>query len=147
MTELRIHGAAELARVAADLRKMDRALVTELRRGVRGAAVPITNAVRQAAAAHSRTVARSVTLETRMGPKTAGVSISAKRSKMPAGHEAFPALMEGPGTFRHPVYGNPGTWVSQQAHPFLAPTVEPRLEQVQVAIVGAVDAAARSANL
>lgn len=145
--DLSVEGSEKFRAVALQLGQMDKRLSTALRRNVRNAAKPIADAVRNAAAAHSSSVAKSITLQ--VSPTARGgakVAIMAKQSKMPESKRPLPALLEGRRgpRFRHPVFGNRGTWVDQPAHPFLDATVTPRLEGVQRAILSAVDEAAAS---
>ena len=48
--------------------------------------------------------------------------------------------------FRHPVYGNTETWVSQRTRPFLWPAVRGREADLRRGIEQAVDNAAREAG-
>lgn len=44
-------------------------------------------------------------------------------------------------TFRHPVFGNKSVWVEQSTHPFLAPAVRGKMDEVERAAVEALDEA------
>jgi hypothetical protein len=140
-----ITGADQMARVARDLRRIDPALVKEMRRGVKEAAQPIFADIKAAATATSRSVGKSITLEVSFSAKTAGAAIKAKRSKMPAGKADLPALFErgskGGGVIRHPVFGN------QPLRRFIAPVAPKHLPAVQTRMLKTLDDAARAAGL
>jgi hypothetical protein len=146
-----ITGADQMARVARDLRRIDPALVKEMRRGVKEAAQPIFADIKAAATATSRSVGKSITLEVSFSAKTAGAAIKAKRSKMPAGKADLPALFErgskGGGVIRHPVFGNRAVWVNQPLRRFIAPVAPKHLPAVQTRMLKTLDDAARAAGL
>ena len=142
--------ASDLLRLGRVLKKIDdKTVLKALRKGLREAATPIAAAAR--AGAPSPTIAKTVTVETAFTAKKSGVFISAKRNKMPAGHEALPGLFESGskgngGTFRHPVFGT-DTWVSQDTHPFLAPALAGHEAEVTTALTAAIHDAIEASGL
>ncbi len=82
--------------------------------------------------------------------RTAGprVVLSVTKSEDKPHHgEALAFEHEGkPGSFRHPVYGHRSTWVSQQARPWLTPTIEARFDWAYTEIGRAVEDAFRAAG-
>jgi hypothetical protein len=70
-------------------------------------------------------LARSTWVQARLTGKEAGVRVRTDGRKMPSGMKALPRLAEGlghsvdrrAGRWRHPVYGDRDTWVSQQPFP------------------------------
>jgi hypothetical protein len=148
--DFQVTGADQMAKVARDLKQVDANLVKELRRGVKEAAQPIFTEVKAAATRASKAVGKSITLETSFSGKTAGAAIKAKRSKMPAGKQDLPALLErgnGSGGIRHPVFGNRAVWVTQPLRKFISPYAPKHLPAVQTRIIKCLDDAARAAGL
>jgi hypothetical protein len=143
--DIQVHVDAEQLRsLARDLREVGKEAVKEMRIALRQAAEPIKEQARTNAAEYSRSVARSITVETPANNTKAGVFISASRRKMKAGHEPFPALLElgskgGSGVIRHPVFGNTSTWVNQPTHPYLARALASHQNRVYDAIAEAID--------
>ena len=141
--DIRIEGGQQFAQVSRQLKALDKDMGRLLTKAVRQAATPLADAVRTAAAQHSATVARAITLTVAPGAKGgAKVSISAKLSKMPPGHRALPALLEGyaGNPFSHPVWGGTGI-AKQAAHPFLVSTITPRLDGAVETIASVVEKA------
>jgi hypothetical protein len=117
-------------------------LAKELRTGMREVLRPFVPKVRAAyRAAPSRGVsrrrqgpglrsllARSTGLQVRTTGKLAGVRLRVDGRKMPAGMGSLPAMWEGRPQgrpWRHPVFGDRETWVSQESRPTFYPTVQP----------------------
>lgn len=130
--------ANDLRRLSQALKAVDdKSLMRELRKGLRAAADPVAADAR--ALAPSPAVAKTVTVETAFTAKKAGVFISAKRNKMPSGHEALPGLFEmgssgNARTFRHPLFGDKENWYEQDVRPFLQPALARHEAQVEAAI-------------
>src|SRR5437870_4545918 len=102
---------AQLYRLATHLKDADRELLKELRRCLRKAANPVAATARGIAGQVSAKVASTITISVPFTSKKTGVFLTASRSKMPAGHAAFPGLLEkgskgNPGTIRHPLFGD-----------------------------------------
>jgi hypothetical protein len=76
-------------------------------------------------------LAKATRLEVRTSGRMAGVRIRVDGRKMPSGMRALPGYAEGERPrWRHPVFGDPDTWVSQPSFP----TVEPHRDNVGRAI-------------
>jgi len=145
-----VRGNEQLRELARDLKKTgDRELEKQLRSTIRKAMDPMKRAVQANARAipakgprHTglrRAIARAATVK--VAPSgTAAVTLEISRSKMPAGKGSLPALMEGRGTWRHPVFGNRHAWATQRPHPFFWRGVEPRIKDVRQAVIEAVEA-------
>lgn len=122
--------AAALAKLARDLKSADRLLRRGMAKRVRRAAGPVADLARAKAAEVSPKVARTIKVRSRLSGPTARVEIISDASRMPAGHEALPGLLENGNAgragavFRHPVFGDKERWVSQPTHPFLRPALE-----------------------
>lgn len=75
-----------------------------------------------------------------LGARVTRVRLITDGKLMPAGQASLPTLMEGKKRWRHPVpHGNSNTWVSQDAHPYMAPAVARHLPTVGRAVAAAVD--------
>jgi hypothetical protein len=125
---IRVDDRGGLARLAKDLRAHGegRAMRRELVQGIRAEARPAVNAARvayksmpskQSKSGLRAALARAVTLEIRTTGKRAGVRIHVKGSKMPDGKGGLPRRIEGAPRWRHPVFGDRETWVSQPPRP------------------------------
>jgi hypothetical protein len=120
----------DLAEVSRKLRKAgDKEAARQFRTELRAAAAPLVPAVRASIAAIPvkgtsgstglrKSLQKAVTLRVRTSGKNAQVSVLMSTAKMPSGHKALPAMMEGTKRWRHPVFGNEDVWVSQDAHPY-----------------------------
>lgn len=145
--DFRITGGEDFKRLAKALGGIDKELSKALRRSMKDAATPLAAAAKAEAGRWSKTVARSIVVQVQPGAKGgARVAIVAKQNKMPAGHGPFPALMEGRqgrgDTFRHPVFGNRDKWVAQKTHPYLAPSITPKLPAALALVANALERAA-----
>lgn len=67
-----------------------------------------------------------------------GVAVRAGGGDAP--HAAALENLGKTGTFRHPVFGNREVWVEQQAHPYLGPAAEGKMDDVADAFLDAVNA-------
>lgn len=124
-------GLKELASV---LRRTDPAIKKEFYKGLRQAG----HIVEEVAVFYSRWSGR---IPSSLVVRGSGlhVQVAARSSIAP---DAAPFEHGGQeGTFRHPVYGNREVWVDQPAHPFLAPALAARIDQVLEVTMGAVDSA------
>lgn len=131
---------ADLRVIADELRRMDARKVTALfRKRLDEAARPVVPRVRAAVLAIPVKPSSEVTgLRARIAAcvestswaepqnRQAGVSVWVNTGRMPDRERGLPLYMEGVAEgrhdrWRHPVYQtprNPGTWVSQEAHPY-----------------------------
>lgn len=137
---------AELIRALKDLED-GKEIAKRLRRGLREAARPMVPAVRQAVLALPssglnarrgrqslrRSVAKATALRVRTSGKRPGVVVWVNPRRMPAGQRNLPAYMEGLRPFhrwRHPVYGDEDTWVTQAPTPYFYRAIRPHEDRV-----------------
>lgn len=143
-----------------DLRQLAQALRTagdpqkirgDLRKDVAAAMKPMQQAVQDnvkatpaRGAKHTglrRDVARATRIRVLASSAQAAVKLEVAPSRMPAGKRSLPALLDGRGRWRHPVYGNRNAWVTQASHPFFWRGVQPHIQDVRDAVVDAVERA------
>jgi len=125
VADFEIRGGEDLRRISRELRRMDERELRKLRASAKPL-VPLVRAsiMRIPSKSSGKTglrkaMARAVTLKVRTTGRDAGVSIRVDGRKMPPGKGALPAYMEGrKSPWRHPVYGNTDTWVTQRSHPY-----------------------------
>lgn len=122
----------ELAQFAKVCKAVVPGLEKDFQKSLTAAGEIVARAARQNAAFSSRIPASVKTR--RRGTR---IRVQAGGDKAP---HAAPLEHGGvPGSFRHPVYGNFDNWVSQSAHPFLAPAAEDHIEEMVAAVLVAVD--------
>lgn len=151
MATFQIRPTNDLREVAKELRAVadGKALRKELTGGMRDVLRPVLGQARAAwravasgdarktgGRADLRTLlAKATRMEVRTSGKQAGVRLRVDGRKMPDGLKALPGYAEGERTrWRHPVFGNRETWVTQQAFPTFYRTVEPHRDDVSRAI-------------
>lgn len=139
MSEIRIQGQESLAALGRDLHTAGGGtLRRELEQEIDGIGRDLLAAVRSAAPAIVRP---SLGMRSELTADEVVITIEADPAKMPPGKQMLPRLLEGPGPWRHPVFGGPG-WAIQQPRPYLAPTLQARSPQVERAVIAAIDATA-----
>ncbi|GHA01536.1 hypothetical protein ACFOOM_12090 [Streptomyces echinoruber] len=156
VADVRLRSGRDLARIAAELRRMNNPeLKKRFRQELRAAGKPMVPAVRRAiqqipskqgyrADGLRGRMSRAVKLEVRTTGRDAGVRLRVDGRKMPDKQKALQAYMEGvKKPWRHPVYGNREVWVRQQPKPYFYRTVEPMGLAAQRNIQRAADAVAR----
>ena len=148
---LSIHGAQQLRKLAAEMRReaTGTALRADLRRDILAAMRPAADAVRsgvRATPTHGAkhtglrdAVARATQVKIATG-STAGVTIEVQSGRMPAGKESLPRKMDEQSRWRHPVFGT-NTWVNQSGHEFFYPAIRPHVPDAREAVVRAVERA------
>jgi hypothetical protein len=141
-------GPSEMRGIARDLRAAGSAMRRRFRSNVTAAmqpmkqqtqvnarAIPVkgprSTGLREALAAATRIQINTAARNTRIRLITDG-------KRMPAGQQALPTLMEGERKWRHPDFGNRGTWVTQDPHPFMAPAILRHLPGVDRAVDAAL---------
>lgn len=157
---LTITGSRQMRDLAVDLARAGDAgkgLSRKLRRNITASTRPIKVEVQQNARAIPARGSASTGLRESLA-KATRIKIAASRrnttvqlivdgKRMPAqvgdgpnsGQQKLPAYMEGTAKrWRHPVFGNRGTWVDQKAHPFVKPAVAKHLPDVQASVIAAV---------
>ena len=150
-----IRGGGDLRRVSAELRRMGDGgeLLRAYRRELRAAAAPMVPAVRAAIAAIPaagpastglrKRLQRATRLQSRTTGKYAGIRVLVDPKKMPSGEKSLPEEMEGTKRWRHPVFGNRSSWVTQQPHPYFFKTVEPLGARSRAGVAAATAAVER----
>jgi hypothetical protein len=142
--QFRIEDGQALREMIRDLRELEdgRELAKRLRRGLRQAAKPMVPAVRRSVLAlpsrglNARrgrdSLRRSVAKATQIRAKTSGsrpyVAVWVNPKRMPEGQANLPAYLEGIRPFqrwRHPVYGDGDTWVTQPPKPYFYRAIRP----------------------
>lgn len=126
----------DMGRVPDDLRKRLRPKLRE--------AGKIVAADAKLRASWSTRIPRAISVRTSFTKTRPGVSVIVDRKKAPHGRPYEHG--GGPGTFRHPVFGNREIWVSQRARPFLEPALEAKGNEAGRRITDAVDEATRDAG-
>jgi len=128
-------GAAGVRRLASDLARVPDELRPELRAAMRG----VGQKVRDQAAANaswSSQIPAALQLRTGFEGRRAGVTVIASTGR--ARHaRVYEGMVRDP--FRHPVFGDRGTWVSQPARPYLLPAAEQGREDAAAGVVAALD--------
>lgn len=132
-----ITSGTDLRTVSAKLRRAgDGRLKKKFRTELRACVAPMVPAVRASIAAIPVKGPDSSGLRTRMQRATrlsvkttgrsAGVAILVDPKRMPDGQKALPQYMEGAEghtRWRHPVFGDPDAWVTQEPHAYFFPIV------------------------
>lgn len=138
--ELRVdpHGLSQLYR---DAKAAEGTIQVELRRGIKAAAQPVVDAVKEDASFSSR-IPGAVKLKSSFAAKGASVAVVVDGAAAPEAK----AINHGGrgGTFRHPVFGNRDVWVDQAAVPFMATGPRRAQPQADAAMLEAMDRIARS---
>jgi hypothetical protein len=154
MPGVSIRPTNDLREVAKELREVadGKQLRRELTGGIRDALRPVvrlaqaawraapegdaTKSRERAAQGDLRVLlAKATRLEVRTSGRMAGARIRVDGRKMPGGMRALPGYAEGERPrWRHPVFGDTDTWVSQAAFPTFYRTVEPHRDNVGRAI-------------
>lgn len=86
-------------------------------------------------------MARALRVKVTISQANSRVRLEVDPRKMPAGQERLPGLMEGEARapWRHPVFGDTKTWVTQPHHPAFYPAVQANLPKVQTEIQAALN--------
>jgi hypothetical protein len=128
---IRQHG-----RFPEDLRK-------GLRVGMKEIGQPLLADARRRASWSTR-IPRALRLATSFTKKQAGLSIVANRKIAP--HARAYEGITGTAEFRHPVFNDRQTWVTQSTRPFVVPAADLHGRRTVVMVNNAVDAAAQAAG-
>lgn len=111
------------------IKTWDKTVRTELRKELRTVGTSIAAGSRTLASAHSKSIPPTIRVRTRTGARKAQIEITAGSGDVPlAGLYEFgnKGRKAKAGKFRHPVFGDPSTWVSQQRWRFLSPIIHLR---------------------
>jgi hypothetical protein len=136
--------SAKLRLLVHELGRMPPDIRSGLRSGFRKAGQIVLRDARSAAA-WSRRIPAAMSLGTSTTAMAAGVVLRVDANKAP--HARPYEGISGRGdTFRHPVFGNRESWVTQATRPFLAPAAARGRDQVAAASQHAVRTAAMRAG-
>ena len=132
---------SSFAKFSRDLKRAEPVLARELRKDMLAAG--------EVVAVGARTLARGFSRKgdgTDRIPANIKVGVAGNRIRVYVPQKRAPearVIEHGgqPGTFRHPVFGNPDVWVSQPAHPFLHPAADAARPAVVVLAKRAIDKA------
>lgn len=121
----------------------------ELRTELKASAELIAGGARRRADQHSKKTAGTIKVRTEIRSKGVGVQIRAGSSAVPEAGLLELGNRGGrkKGSFRHPVFGDRGTWVEQKMYPYLAPEAKHRLSEVTKRIKAAVARASETVKL
>lgn len=133
-------GTDELRALIRDLGKLPPEIRKELRKPLRAAGMKALTAAR-ADASWSTRIPAATRLSVSFAKKRPGVALVVNKTRAP--HARAYEHLGSAGTFRHPLFGDRKTWVTQRAKPFLFPAAKAVFEQMDADIAQAVDAVAR----
>ena len=158
---LRIENGEALRRVARDIRQFEdgREMRKRLRAELKSAVTPIVQAEKRAVLALPskgqssrrgrrslrRDIARATQARIRMSGPRAGALVWVNPRRMPPGKANLPGYLEGVRPFqrwRHPVFGDTDTWVTQQPRPWFYRTAARYENDVERAAVRAIESIA-----
>jgi hypothetical protein len=112
-------------------------LKREIRPELRAAGRLVADEAETRAATFSTKIPRAVKVRVSFAKRQPGVSVIVDKNTAP---NARPEEHAGrAGFFRHMVYGHRDRWVSQEAHPFLAPAAEAKADEAARQVEHAVD--------
>lgn len=117
---------SELKGVAKQLRAADPALAKQLQLRLRGMGDIVAEEA-EARAHFSTRIPGSIKV------RVSGFTVKIVANTNGLADDAAPLENNGAdGMFRHPVFGNTDVWVDQQSHPFLAPSLEAKADEIEV---------------
>ncbi len=127
----------DFAEFARTLRKAAPELNKALRLRLRSAGEIVADEARTRILPFSSSVPPSIKVRT----AGAGVSVIAGGPKAPLGglFELGNRGSRGGDVWKHPVFGHRAVWVEQAMHPYLAPALEAKIPDVEVAVNEALD--------
>mgnify|MGYP000846211318 FL=1 len=133
--------AEDVRKLINDLRKIGDGVGRNLGKEFKRAAVPVMQQARANASWSSR-IPSAMSVGVSNSRRFPGAQIKVAAAKAPHAR-----LFEWPGrggSFRHPVYGDRETWVSQEGRPFIRPAVRAKGNEFISACDRAVDETARA---
>jgi hypothetical protein len=135
--------ADEIERLVKDMGGIPKDLRKKLRPGLRKAGRIVAEDAKLRSSWSTR-IPRAIRVTTTFSGKNPGVRVQVNKKNAP--HARPFEHGGGPGTFRHPVFGNRKIWVSQRARPFLAPALAAKNEEAGKKIAEVVDQVTRDAG-
>jgi hypothetical protein len=155
--QFELRDSGDLKRLVRALKDVEdgKALKRELSQGLRGVVAPLVPEVRQAylhggirarrrhGAAEPtthhpgdlrRSLAKATRAEVRTTGRLAGARVRVDGRRMPPRQGSLPAMYEGVKRWRHPVFGDRGTWAQNQPRPTFYPLMHGREDDARRAI-------------
>jgi|GEM_PF-5078165 len=125
----------ELQDIGRKLWKVDRSLYRAVQSHFKDLGRVLEAAAKEEARATSEPVANTIKAQTRgMGLKLVSGSPKPLKGSGVGGQAAGMEDSRNRGYWRHPVFGNKNTWVSQKAKPYLRPAVEKNIPAIKKAV-------------
>lgn len=134
----------DLSKLSRDMREVTKDLSRGFTAALKVAVEPVAAQARENAS-FSRKIPGTIKVTSTGGKAKVRVRVSAGGARAPMA-AAF-EHMGRDGFFRHPVFGHRGTWVSQQARPFLMKALTSSADSVAVDVEKAIDEYLRNNGL
>lgn len=139
-------GTQQLRALASDLAREGnggRRFRGRLRRAVVGSTAPIVTEAQQGwrggYGVLGSELAAATRTRVRLSQRAVGVAVMVDGSKLPAGKQGLPPLVEGRVAWRHPLFGDTGHWYGQDPHPELGPAVARHAPHITAEVITAVE--------
>jgi len=146
--------ATELSRFGVIADQFDKGVKAGLRKRIRnivkGTTEEVKRSVRDGASGDSSVgsrdaIAASTSFRLSFASRSAGGKITTSNARLDRAHKGFAAAYN-EASFRHPVYGNKATWVSQSGRPYFGSTILEHMDgpevkkEIEAALTDAVKA-------
>lgn len=146
-----VHVLAAAMKAEADGKALRRDLLREIRDAARPLVPSLQSAVRAlpdvspatASPSLREAVASQITVGARLSGRSTGVKVTVGTKKDPRGFRFAGRKLNSRRGWRHPVFGNREVWATQTGREWFEPTILTRREEVQRAVMDAVEAMAR----
>ena len=146
-----IHVIRDAMTAEADGKALRRDLLREMRSAARPLVPDLQSAVRSlpdvspafAEPSLREAVAQQITVGARLTGRSTGVKVAVGTKKDPRGFRFAGRKLNRRSGWKHPVYGNREAWVTQTGREWFEPTILQRREEMQRAVMDAVEAMAR----
>ena len=135
---------------ASDLKNLGKALqakgMTEVSKALRKRLVAVAKDLEYQAkieaAQHSSSIPHTIRGTVSGGTIALRAGVKKPAQDNPTAHKGYAAApmedTDGKGKFRHPVFGNRKVWVTQNAHPYLAPTIKRNVPMIEEGVKDAI---------
>lgn len=142
LKEIRQQTAPVVADLKAAVMRID-SRATPDRRGARSRAAH--RGGRGSASSHGlrRTIASAIVVKITTSGFSTGVRIRVNPKKLPADQRSLPKALNRPDGWRHPVFGNRNSWVTQTGKPYWNETIQPHLPTVRRGVTQTLERFAR----
>ena len=142
--------STELARLKVEADRFDRTIIRSLRKRIKTIGEGAVSKVREEVQAGSgggssaAQIAAGTGIRVSFAQRTAGVKITTTNARLDQAHKGFVAAFNKP-SFRHPVYGNEGTWVTQTGRPYFGKVIKAEWDRsIEQQMGAALDDAVRA---